>query len=102
MCQTASPSMLLSGNAMSSSATRVAELAGLAVAGALIASIGIAWTILIDAGLFALSALMMSRVGYPEGSTSANNENKILSESDSVPPDKRSIFSEMAEALFSP
>ncbi|MGO4729749.1 MFS transporter [Paenibacillus sp. 2KB_22] len=92
------PSMLLSGNAMSSSATRVAELAGLAVAGALIASIGIAWTILIDAGLFALSALMMSRVGYPE--YSANNENKTLSELNSVPSDKRSIFSEMAEAFY--
>lgn len=94
------PSMLLSGNAMSSSATRVAELAGLAVAGALIASIGIAWTILIDAGLFALSALMMSRVDYPKGSTSANNENKTLSELDSVSSDKRSIFSEMAEAFY--
>ncbi|MCP1183700.1 MFS transporter [Paenibacillus sp. 1781tsa1] len=94
------PSMLLSGNAMSSSATRVAELAGLAVAGALIASIGIAWTILIDAGLFALSALMMSRVDYPKASTSANNGNKTLSELDSVSTDKRSIFSEMAEAFY--
>ncbi|MGN7412368.1 MFS transporter [Paenibacillus sp. SAF-068] len=94
------PSMLLSGNAMSSSATRVAELAGLAVAGALIASIGIAWTILIDAGLFALSALMMSRVGYPEASTSSNNANKTLSGMESVPSEKRNIFSEMAEAFY--
>lgn len=93
-------SMLLSGNAMSSSATRVAELAGLAVAGTLIASIGIAWTILIDAGLFALSALIMSRVGYPEGSTSANNEDKTSSDMNSVPSEKRSIFSEMAEAFY--
>ncbi|MDQ0657007.1 MFS transporter [Paenibacillus sp. W2I17] len=92
-------SMLLSGNAMSSSATRVAELAGLAVAGALIATIGIAWTILIDAGLFALSALMMSRVGYPEVLTSANNESKTSTEMNSLPSDKSSIFSEMAEAF---
>lgn len=91
--------MLLSGNAMSSSATRVAELAGLAVAGALIATIGIAWTILIDAGLFALSALIMSRVGYPETSTSANNDSRTSIEIDSLPSEKSSIFSEMAEAF---
>jgi len=91
-------SMLLSGNAMASSATRVAELAGLAVAGTLIATAGITWTILIDAGLFALSALLMSRVGYPKTQTSSNNENKILESSDS-PPARKSIFSEMTEAF---
>ncbi|MCZ1267728.1 MFS transporter, DHA3 family, macrolide efflux protein [Paenibacillus sp. OK060] len=91
-------SMLLSGNAMASSATRVAELAGLAVAGTLIATAGITWTILIDAGLFALSALLMSRVGYPKTQTSSNNENKTLESSDS-PPARKSIFSEMTEAF---
>ncbi|KOY13578.1 MFS transporter [Paenibacillus xylanivorans] len=91
-------SMLLSGNAMASSATRVAELAGLAVAGTLIAMAGITWTILIDAGLFALSALLMSRVGYPKASTSSNNENMISDSSDS-PPVRKSIFSEMTEAF---
>jgi DHA3 family macrolide efflux protein-like MFS transporter len=91
-------SMLLSGNAMASSATRVAELAGLAVAGTLIATAGITWTILIDAGLFALSALLMSRVGYPKTQTSSNIENKTLESSDS-PPARKSIFSEMTEAF---
>ncbi|HBU83161.1 MAG TPA: MFS transporter [Paenibacillus sp.] len=91
-------SMLLSGNAMASSATRVAELAGLAVAGTLIAAAGITWTILIDAVLFALSALLMSRVGYPKASTSSNNENKLFNSSDS-PPARKSIFSEMTEAF---
>lgn len=91
-------SMLLSGNAMASSATRVAELAGLAVAGTLIATAGITWTILIDAVLFALSALLMSRVGYPRASISSNNENELLDSSDS-PPARKSIFSEMTEAF---
>ncbi|WP_405156364.1 MFS transporter [Paenibacillus sp. FSL K6-0108] len=91
-------SMLLSGNAMSSSATRVAELAGLAVAGTLIAMAGITWTILIDAGLFALSALLMSRVGYPKTPKSSNNENKPFDLSDSSPA-RKSIFSEMTEAF---
>ncbi|RAJ00949.1 MULTISPECIES: MFS transporter [Paenibacillus] len=91
-------SMLLSGNAMASSATRVAELAGLAVAGTLIATAGITWTILIDAGLFALSALLMSRVGYPKTSTSSNNDNTSFDSSDS-PPARKSIFSEMTEAF---
>ncbi|MEC0129114.1 MFS transporter [Paenibacillus pabuli] len=91
-------SMLLSGNAMSSSVTRVAELAGLAVAGTLIATAGITWTIWIDAGLFALSALLMSRVGYPKTSTSSNNENTPLKSSGS-PPARKSIFSEMTEAF---
>lgn len=91
-------SMLLSGNAMASSATRVAELAGLAVAGTLIATAGITWTILIDAGLFALSALLMSRVGYPKIQTSSNNENTLFDSSDS-PPSRKSIFSEMTEAF---
>lgn len=84
-------SMLLSGNAMSSSAT-------LAVAGTLIATAGITWTILIDAGLFALSALLMSRVGYPKISTSSNNDDSSLNSSDS-PPSRKSIFSEMIEAF---
>ncbi|MFC9708105.1 MFS transporter [Paenibacillus sp. NPDC056933] len=91
-------SMLLSGNAMASSVTRVAELAGLAVAGTLIATAGITWTILIDAGLFALSALLMSRVGYPKASTSSNNENSPFNSSDS-PPARKSIFSEMTESF---
>lgn len=91
-------SMLLSGNAMASSATRVAELAGLAVAGTLIATAGITWTILIDAGLFALSALLMSRVGYPKTSTSSNNDNTSFGSFDS-PPARKSIFSEMTEAF---
>ncbi|MFE6073357.1 MFS transporter [Paenibacillus sp. NPDC057886] len=91
-------SMLLSGNAMATSATRVAELAGLAVAGTLIATAGITWTILIDAGLFALSALLMSRVGYPKTTTSSNNENTPFDSSD-PPPARKSIFSEMTEAF---
>lgn len=91
-------SMLLSGNAMASSATRVAELAGLAVAGTLIATAGITWTILIDAGLFALSALLMSRVGYPKTSISSNNDNTSFDSSD-YPPARKSIFSEMTEAF---
>ncbi|WP_408894712.1 MFS transporter [Paenibacillus taichungensis] len=91
-------SMLLSGNAMASSATRVAELAGLAVAGTLIATAGITWTILIDAGLFALSALLMSRVGYPKTSTLSNSDNTPLYSSNS-PSARKSIFSEMTEAF---
>lgn len=91
-------SMLLSGNAMASSATRVAELAGLAVAGTFIATAGITWTILIDAGLFALSALLMSRVGYPKIQTSSNNDNTSFDSSDSLPA-RKSIFSEMTEAF---
>lgn len=81
-------SMLLSGNAMTSSATRLAELAGLAAAGALIATVGIAWTIWIDAALFALSAILMSRVDYPEWMSPR-----------AVSSGARSLISEMAEAF---
>ncbi|WP_145408772.1 MFS transporter [Paenibacillus xylanexedens] len=93
-------SMLLSGNAMSSSASRVAELAGLAVAGALIATAGIAWTIFIDAVLFALSAICMSRVVYPTSNTSSTQEN-IAIHDDSVNSSVKatSIFAEMIEAF---
>ncbi|MEY8745128.1 MFS transporter [Paenibacillus tundrae] len=93
-------SMLLSGNAMSSSASRVAELAGLALAGALIATAGIAWTIFIDAVLFALSAICMSRVVYPTN-TSSTHENRAIHD-DSVNPsaNTKSIFAEMMDAFL--
>ncbi|WP_427051591.1 MFS transporter [Paenibacillus sp. TC-CSREp1] len=82
------PSLLLSGNAMTTSATRLAELAGLAAAGACIATVGIACTIWIDAALFALSALLMSRVHYPEGMPARG-----------VSSAARSLIAEMADAF---
>nr|WP_154893534.1 MFS transporter [Paenibacillus xylanexedens] len=88
-------SMLLSGNAMSSSATRLAELAGLAVAGALIATVGMTWTILMDAGLFALSAVLMSRVVYP----SDPGTEEVSAEKSSSTDTPRSLLSEMVEAF---
>ncbi|WP_434751588.1 MFS transporter [Paenibacillus amylolyticus] len=81
-------SMLLSGNAITSSAARLAELAGLAAAGLLIATVGIAWTIWIDAALFALSALFMSRVVYPEWMSPRATSSAA-----------KSLISEMAEAF---
>ncbi|WJH29939.1 MFS transporter [Paenibacillus sp. CC-CFT742] len=88
-------SMLLSGNAMSSSATRLAELAGLALAGALIATVGITWTILMDAGLFALSAVLMSRVVYPSDPSMEEESAEKLSSTDAP----RSLLSDMIEAF---
>ncbi|MCM3204982.1 MFS transporter [Paenibacillus illinoisensis] len=88
-------SMLLSGNAMSSSATRLAELAGLALAGALIATVGITWTILMDAGLFALSAVLMSRVVYPSDPSMEEGSAEKLSSTDAP----RSLLSDMIEAF---
>ncbi|GAB1155387.1 MFS transporter [Paenibacillus illinoisensis] len=88
-------SMLLSGNAMSSSATRLAELAGLALAGALIATVGITWTILMDAGLFALSAVLMSRVIYPSDPSMKEGSAEKLSSTDAP----RSLLSDMIEAF---
>ena len=87
-------SMLLSGNAMSSSATRLAELAGLALA-ALIATVGITWTILMDAGLFALSAVLMSRVVYPSDPSMEEGSAEKLSSTDAP----RSLLSDMIEAF---
>ncbi|MET3942702.1 DHA3 family macrolide efflux protein-like MFS transporter [Paenibacillus sp. PvP094] len=88
-------SMLLSGIAMSSSATRLAELAGLALAGALIATVGITWTILMDAGLFALSAVLMSRVVYPSDPSMEEGSTEKLSSTDAP----RSLLSDMIEAF---
>lgn len=50
--------LLLSGNSLTSSASRTAELAGLAAAGGLIAMLGISGAMLIDALSFLLAALM--------------------------------------------
>ncbi|NUU76225.1 MFS transporter [Paenibacillus xylanilyticus] len=88
-------SLLLSGNAMSSSATRLAELGGLAVAGALIATVGITWTILIDAGLFAWSAVLMSRVVYP----SSPKTEDVSPEKDSSLSAPQGLLTDMIEAF---
>ncbi|MCM2997346.1 MFS transporter [Paenibacillus cellulositrophicus] len=50
--------LLLSGNSLTSSASRTAELAGLAAAGGLIAMLGISGAMLIDALSFLLAALL--------------------------------------------
>ncbi|MFF2886132.1 MFS transporter [Paenibacillus sp. NPDC057967] len=57
--------LLLSGNAFISSSSRIAELAGLALTGPLIAWIGIAGAIWVDSGAFLLSALILLFIRIP-------------------------------------
>ncbi len=52
--------LLLSGNSLSASSSRTAELAGLAAAGALIAAFGLSGAILIDAGTFFTAAAVLA------------------------------------------
>ncbi len=57
--------LLLSGNSLSASLSRSAELAGLAAAGAIIAWAGLAGAILVDASTFLLSALLLLFLAVP-------------------------------------
>ncbi|QGG57756.1 MFS transporter [Paenibacillus sp. FSL W8-1187] len=57
--------LLLSGNSLSASLSRSAELAGLAAAGAIIAWTGLAGAILVDASTFLLSALLLLFLAVP-------------------------------------
>ncbi len=64
--------LLLSGNSISSSAGRIAELAGLAAAGALIGLIGVSGAIIIDGFTFIISAILIACIRVPiEPSTHA-------------------------------
>ncbi|RJX39168.1 MFS transporter [Paenibacillus pinisoli] len=57
--------LLLSGNSILTSSSRIAELAGLALTGPLIAWIGIAGAIWVDSGAFLLSALILLFIRIP-------------------------------------
>lgn len=95
------PGLLLSGNALSSSIARMSELAGIAAAGALIAGVGIAWTLWIDAALFGASAFFMTKVVFPgirpdvRPSTIVDERNEL---GEATVPHS-SLFSEVNEAF---
>jgi DHA3 family macrolide efflux protein-like MFS transporter len=57
--------LLLRGNSISSTSTRIAELAGLAAAGALIGIIGISGTLIIDGLTFIISTLLIACITIP-------------------------------------
>ncbi|MEC0091429.1 MFS transporter [Paenibacillus macquariensis] len=69
--------LLLSGNSVSSSAGRIAELAGLATAGALIGLIGMSGAIIIDGLTFVISALLIACIRVPlEPTTQTSTSNQ--------------------------
>jgi len=69
--------LLLSGNSVSSSAGRIAELAGLATAGALIGLIGVSGAIIIDGLTFVISALLIACIWVPlEPTTQTSTSNQ--------------------------
>ncbi|OXM13866.1 MFS transporter [Paenibacillus herberti] len=59
--------LLLSGNSLSTSVSRISELAGLAVAGGIISWIGLSGAILVDSITFYLSALLLLLLRIPNG-----------------------------------
>lgn len=68
--------LLLSGNSLSSSAGRIAELAGLATAGALIGLIGVSGAIILDGLTFIVSAILIVCIAIPsEPSTTSSPSN---------------------------
>ncbi|MGF7048707.1 DHA3 family macrolide efflux protein-like MFS transporter [Paenibacillus sp. DS2015] len=64
---------LLRGNSFSSTSARIAELAGLAAAGALIGFVGVSGALIIDGLTFIISALLISCVAVPADPTSQSN-----------------------------
>ncbi|WP_251563938.1 MFS transporter [Paenibacillus pasadenensis] len=78
--------LLLSGNSLNASASRISELAGLALTGPLIAWLGISGVIWVDSGTFLLSALILLFVRIPameveqEGNSAAKTKPQFWQE----------------------
>ncbi|WP_231638513.1 MFS transporter [Paenibacillus sp. JCM 10914] len=88
---------LLMGNSFSTSINRSAELIGLSLAGALIAVIGIAGTILIDAAIFMIGALIVSFMPNPEA---GERDLEVIAEaSNTETAIKPSVLADIKEAL---
>lgn len=85
---------LLAGNSFSSSVSKTSELIGISIAGALIAFIGIAGTIAIDALTFILSAVIIGFIPNPEA-----DEKRVLDQETSQQPQPKSVLGDMKEAL---
>ncbi|WP_054958277.1 MFS transporter [Paenibacillus dakarensis] len=87
---------LLAGNSFSTSVSRTAELIGITTAGALIALIGLAGTIAIDAVTFLLSAVIIAFIPNPEHDDKLDSAAQQSSGSDNT---SKSVIGEMKEAL---
>ncbi|BFH63997.1 MFS transporter [Paenibacillus azoreducens] len=67
--------LLLTGNSITASATRTAELGGLAVAGGLIALVGISGSMLINAATFFIAAILFLGIRFNQAVKSAVSPN---------------------------
>lgn len=88
---------LLAGNSFSSSLSRTSELIGLSAAGALIALIGIAGTIAVDAATFILSAAVIGFMRNPEEAGRTGKRDDFKEKPDLIR--KKNVFGDMLEAM---
>lgn len=87
---------LLTGNSFASSVSRTAELIGISVAGALIAFLGMAGTIAIDALTFIVSAIIITCIPNPEGSEEQRASARQIHASQSA---FKNVLGDLKEAL---
>ncbi|MFC7679473.1 MFS transporter [Paenibacillus sp. GCM10028914] len=87
---------LLTGNSFASSMSRTAELIGISIAGALIALLGMAGTIAIDALTFLISAIIIAFISNPESDESPDANKQ---DSHNLKTDSKSVLGDIKEAL---